>query len=309
MSDDQDRLVSCFCETTGLDPGRARFYLEGSQWDLQTALSSYFDDAPDSHSHSASAPQHLSASRDVGGFRTMHDILASHSNKSSDDDKDEGQEFYAGGSEHASGTVITGPPKKAPTARELAEAVFEAGKRQGAKSVDEESASRPKQPQKFRGTGYRLGETAGNSEKIADDTVEALPEVRRKLTFWANGFCIDDGPLRDGSSDKDRAFIESVTKGQIPDELVSEAQGSEVHVNVEDRREEQYRQPKPVLKPFSGEGHKLGNPDIGDTSVAARGLAATSANVVVAGFSSHMSVDSSQPCTSIQIRLANGTRC
>ena len=52
----------------------------------------------------------------------------------------------------------------------------------------------------------------------------------------------------------------------------------------------------------------LFSPDIGDTSVAARGLAATSANVVVAGFSSHMSVDSSQPCTSIQIRLANGTR-
>ena len=32
---DQDGIIVQFCDTTGTDPARARFYLEGSRWDLQ----------------------------------------------------------------------------------------------------------------------------------------------------------------------------------------------------------------------------------------------------------------------------------
>lgn len=45
---------------------------------------------------------------------------------------------------------------------------------------------------------------------------------------------------------------------QIPMELVHAAQGGEVDINLEDRRNEEYVRSKPKLKAFSGEGRKLG---------------------------------------------------
>ena len=44
----------------------------------------------------------------------------------------------------------------------------------------------------------------------------------------------------------------------IPQELIAAAQGDEVDLNVEDRRQENYAPPKKTLKAFGGEGHKLG---------------------------------------------------
>ena len=41
-------------------------------------------------------------------------------------------------------------------------------------------------------------------------------------------------------------------KGQIPDELVKEAKGGEVHVDMEDHRQEEFVKPKVKAKPFTG---------------------------------------------------------
>ena len=41
-------------------------------------------------------------------------------------------------------------------------------------------------------------------------------------------------------------------KGQIPDELVKEAKGGEVHVDMEDHRQEEFVKPKVKAKPFAG---------------------------------------------------------
>ena len=40
-----------------------------------------------------------------------------------------------------------------------------------------------------------------------------LLQVHNTLTFWKDGFSVDDGPLRTGESDEDRKFIEAVSKG------------------------------------------------------------------------------------------------
>jgi hypothetical protein len=107
-----------------------------------------------------------------GGFRTMHDLVVDHDD--SDEKKDDQpQEFYAGGAEHSSGTVITGP-KRTPNARDMAQTVFNAGRRQGAKVVDEEQLSGKKAPA-FRGTGYRLGETPNDTVKIEDTEISTTP--------------------------------------------------------------------------------------------------------------------------------------
>ena len=64
-----------------------------------------------------------------GGFRTMRDLIAGGQDDSEQEEEDQPQEFYAGGAEHSSGTVITGPSKRNPNPRDMAQAVFNAGKR------------------------------------------------------------------------------------------------------------------------------------------------------------------------------------
>ena len=43
-------------------------------------------------------------------------------------------------------------------------------------------------------------------------------------------------------------------KGQIPPELVKEAKGGEVHVDMEDHRDEEFVKPKVTVRPFQGAG-------------------------------------------------------
>lgn len=35
------------------------------------------------------------------------------------------------------------------------------------------------------------------------------------LTFWRDGFSVDDGPLRTGNSEEDKSFIAAVRKGSV----------------------------------------------------------------------------------------------
>jgi hypothetical protein len=52
----------------------------------------------------------------------------------------------------------------------------------------------------------------------------------------------------------------AVTRGQIPPELTKEAQGGEVHVDMEDHREEEFVRERVAARPFQGEdsvpGHR-----------------------------------------------------
>ena len=45
---------------------------------------------------------------------------------------------------------------------------------------------------------------------------------------------------------------------EIPQELVREARGKEINLNMEDHRANEYVKPKTSVKAFSGEGHMLG---------------------------------------------------
>ena len=43
----------------------------------------------------------------------------------------------------------------------------------------------------------------------------SLLQVRHILTFWKDGFSVDDGPLRTGESPEDKKFIDFVRKGSV----------------------------------------------------------------------------------------------
>lgn len=56
----------------------------------------------------------------------------------------------------------------------------------------------------------------------------------------------------------DRFQKQIPTLSEIPRELVREARGAEVHVKMVDKRTEEFKEPKVIIRPFSGSGFKLG---------------------------------------------------
>ena len=77
--------------------------------------------------------------------------------------------------------------------------------------------------------------------------------------MWRNGFSLDDdGELRAFNDPKNRDFINAVMAGRIPQELVSMAEGGEVHVDMEDHKDEEFQKAKGARKAFTGSGHVMG---------------------------------------------------
>ncbi|XP_065914747.1 NSFL1 cofactor p47-like [Dysidea avara] len=289
---DNQELLKQFRDVTGESEERAKFFLEASGWNLQLAQDTYYEQA------SAQAVPAAS-----GNVASISDY-GSHDNKSAD----EGQNFFAGGSEH-SGQYIQGPPRQ--DGDDLVKNVFSAAKQFGTAVDDENTASGG--VSSFGGAGFRLGDTEGPSEQVAKGTpaFRPPPEAHKVLYFWKNGFSIDSGPLRDSTSDDDREFLKSVMKGEIPQELIKEAKGGKVELTMEDRRSEDYNPPKPKLVAFSGEGRTLGNivpPLVGEIPPAVTIAPPSSVQKTAAPTSAGQHLNQSEPITRLQVKLCDGSR-
>ncbi|KRT82143.1 hypothetical protein AMK59_3770, partial [Oryctes borbonicus] len=155
----------------------------------------------------------------------------------------------------------------------------------------------------FKGTGYKLGQTGNDSETIPGRT-EPTPPAEVAMKLWRDGFSINDGPLRHYSDPSNRDFLDSVRRGEIPSEL---RQGvNEVHLSMEDHRMEEFKQDNlgRYTKPFSGQGHTLGSP----TPATVGAPLEEDKSVNEAHARQLVNLDSSQPTTNLQIRLADGSR-
>merc|ERR1712226_568427 len=140
-----------------------------------------------------------------------------------DSSDEEGQAFYVGGSEH-SGQQVVGPSRGKKPAK-LIQDMFESAKAHGAETVAGASGSSGERPptQTFRGTGYKLGETADDSEVIKDPrgAVGSGPKtVALVLKLWKNGFSVQgDGieeELRSYSDPNNAKLLNAITKGRVP---------------------------------------------------------------------------------------------
>ncbi|KAJ7392114.1 NSFL1 cofactor p47 [Desmophyllum pertusum] len=294
---------------------------------FKVALSSFYDTMGDddivvhgtpqeSQEQPSNRPRQNVQSHTGRNIASLASMQAAEDNHS---DEEEGQAFYAGGSER-SGQQILGPPRKKQTSDDVTQSIFDEAKRHGAEVVADEDIAGPSahhQPA-FKGAGYRLGDTEDEGSK--DEGSKPLPETLSNrlsdsqqttevaLKFWSNGFSVDDGPLRSFDDPANEQFLNSVKRGEIPQELLRLSRRGEVHVNMEDHRHEDYiPPPKPKIQAFTGAGHKLGSPapqvkfshstEQQASSAAASQKAAASTPL-----------DESQPVTNIQIRLADGTR-
>ena len=79
---------------------------------------------------------------------------------------------------------------------------------------------------------------------------------KHKITFWKNGFQIDDGEFRNNTDPENADFLDSISKGRIPRELSSKGV---VDINIEDNRTKDYVKPKVPFNPFGGQSRNLEN--------------------------------------------------
>ncbi|XP_011351990.1 NSFL1 cofactor p47 isoform X2 [Ooceraea biroi] len=231
-------------------------------------------------------------------FGTLNDLQ----HKDSSSDEEEGQAFYAGGSEH-SGQQVLGPGKKK---KDIISDMF--------KSCQEQSiaAEPPKmggqqRPNTFSGTGYKLGQTSSDSEVVIGASADQQSSNGLiVLKLWKDGFTINDSEIRSYDEPENKEFLSAIKRGEIPAEIRQQVQGVELRLDMEDRRHELYIPPKAKVKAFSGKGHMLGSPSPATVGMTvATDPADQAANEAQA--KKELNVDTSKPTTTLQIRLADGS--
>jgi len=197
-----------------------------------------------------------------------------------ENDDDERQAYYAGGNTAAgggSGQEILDPREFMKRARD----------EMGAQSVDAHQAANPAAgTSSFAGTGQSLDGQSAVGEPLA------APAQEHTITFWSNGFSVDDGPLRNAQDPDSAAFLAAVNQGQMPAELMGADGNPEGDVHIIDKSKDEYVPPPP--KPFDGEGQTMR-----DDSAPSTATSVGAAELVV---------DAGQPTTMLQIKLADGTR-
>ncbi|CAA3023937.1 plant UBX domain-containing protein 4-like [Olea europaea var. sylvestris] len=235
-------------------------------------------------------PSKSSSSR-PGGIRTLSD-LNRPSGHDSDSDSDGPQEYYTGGEK--SGMLVQDPSKGNDV-----DAIFDQARQLGAVQGPLENLNPSSSSRSFTGTGRLLsGETAPSAAPQQPESVV------HSIVFWRNGFTVNDGPLRSLDDPENAPFLESIRKSECPKELEPADRRSSVHVNLV-RRDENCPEPEKRQVPFQGTGRTLGSSSATENGVEAtvsvplRTAPSPSAGLVV---------DQSLPSTSIQLRLADGTR-
>ncbi|CBQ73286.1 related to SHP1-potential regulatory subunit for Glc7p [Sporisorium reilianum SRZ2] len=170
----------------------------------------------------------------------------------------------------------------------------------------EPSSSTTSMPGSF---GNRTG--AGNANDEEDDDEDGEGEVAiRNLTFWQDGFSIEDGELLRYDDPAHAQTLAAINSGHAPLDLLNIRFGQQVHVHVHRRTDEKYK--PPPMKAFGGSGNRLGSPAPASFASASRSqppAAAASAASSSAGASAQdFQVDADKPTTQLQIRLGDGQR-
>jgi len=294
----EQELIKKFKEVTGVeDDDQARFYLESHAWDLAAAATTVLEEDPDSPTQDAtsvatnfpnSVANNVSQPKPTEDKKKPKRGITGFSDLASEEDDDEDNvKWYTGGEK--SGLQVQAPKKNKD---QIIDNVMDSAKALGAQLPSEY------QPESttFSGSGYRLGnQPNAKSQPIASSTKK---EIRKSLFMWEDGFSIDDGPLRQFNDPANKAFIDCVMQGKIPPELQSGQ--NEITVDLLDKRGEQYKKPQP--KPFSGSGQTLGR----SSSSVPVPLDTNKNQATNTPYT--IKIDESQPTTSIQIRLHDGSR-
>jgi UBX domain-containing protein 1 len=122
------------------------------------------------------------------------------------------------------------------------------------------------------------------------------------------GFTVNGGPLRAMEDPANAPFMEAIASGMYPEELRPDDPDTPVHVNLVRKEEAWAAPPEPKYTAFSGAGRTLG----GSAGASGSGASGSGAGAAAAAASAPAvgawEVDEAAPVTSIQLRLADGSR-
>ena len=289
----------------------------------------------------------MSKKGDSSGGKPRIATLSSLKESSQQPSRESNQAFYAGGSDGGSGQQILGPAARRGPAdpEEVVREMFRSARAHGGEpAVPGAAPSRSSASNSFLGTGFRLGSDEGSAETtptnpnppvtlgmvqqaLANATAE-LPQAsgigranrfaqssedddepqEMVIKFWRNGFSVDDGPLRAYDDPNNEDFLSSIRHGHVPSELYALAQGSgEINLNMEDHKTEDYVAVKKPVKPFTGEGHRLGSV-VPSSAEAPCTLPPGDLKAAEEAAQSALNLNTNEPHTSIQIRFADASR-
>ncbi|XP_068144785.1 NSFL1 cofactor p47 [Drosophila tropicalis] len=341
-------LIAQFIEITGSDENVASFYLSSCDWDIEQALGNYWStqvdapptptnagqtnnpkvDVPPAAATTTSTKSNASSDSASGSggsasgsgtpkpsstkpkFATLSDM----SKQSSSDE--EHQAFYAGGSDR-SGQQVLGPAKRKNFREQLTD-MMRAAQEQNIAEVgmgpSTSATAAGGGGGQVWGQGMRLGMTendhtavgANRPSSSATGGQENKPVVVLKL--WSQGFSIDGGELRHYDDPQNKEFLETVMRGEIPQELLE--MGRMVNVDVEDHRHEDFKR-QPVPQTFKGSGQQLGSPVaniVTNKGPSAAALSPAEAANQETTARNAINLNSAEPSTTLQIRLADGSR-
>ncbi|KAG0228197.1 hypothetical protein BGW41_003516 [Actinomortierella wolfii] len=343
---DHAELIANFVAVVGATPEQARFYLEANNWNIDAAMSNYYDEpnadvaGHTAHSGASMEQEDYSEIEDdltsptmsstaagkrkattapssgggrKGGIATLRDFSRDESDDGSSEDE-EGQNYFAGGEK--SGVMLQGPPGKKKDASDIVSSLLKKAAEGGSHPHPDDEESAPPKKTYFTGTGMRLGSDEVPSTAVPSSEPQQpvrLEKAVRTLTFWRNGFSIEDGPLIAFNDPAGREILDSLDRGEAPLKVMNVQPGQAVDVRVARRETEDYvPPPKAPPKPFEGTGNRLGglpsagSPSAGTTPGSFPSSSGSNPSNVPAP--SRVEVDPSQPVTSIQIRLADGSR-
>ncbi|KWU45546.1 hypothetical protein RHOSPDRAFT_16297, partial [Rhodotorula sp. JG-1b] len=262
----------------------------------------------------------------------------------SDDDGDEGKDpssFYTGGAK--SGLSVENPDDARRRGggggvSDMLKNILQQARDRlaGGEDAPAAAASGSSSSSFFTGSAHTLGSDETPSTYIPDPTStgaarhggqadeeedEEEEEVAvRHLTFWQDGFSIDDGDLM--RYEEHRELLAAIQAGRAPISLLKVKHDQPVELRIAERRSEPWtRQPPPPQGPFAGSGHRLGAGSPFPEEAASAGtskmpgtLPSASANASASGGGNsaggivEFEVDRNEPTTQIQIRLRNGER-
>ena len=148
----------------------------------------------------------------------------------------------------------------------------------------------------------------------------------RNLTFWRDGFSIEDGPLFQYEAPGNRELLEAIQAGRAPPSLFNIRYNQPLQLVVAQRTTEEYRAPpKKPARACGGSGNRLGSPapeiagsGSGTSSPSMPGGMGRPQGILQGGTTSpartadahqiKFEVDESKPTTNVQLRLGDGTR-
>lgn len=298
-----------FVTVTGAAESIASQYLSRNNNDVEAAINDFY-------ANESSSPVEKSKkqeSKPKSMFQSFSDLRNRGAPADGEDPDD--LNFFTGGEK--SGLEVENPDKKkkTKTSRSLVDDLLrKAEEDSGKPDWREEGNEKKSESNSFTGQGHSLGSieqavesnTFGSSLNSTAGGDQRHEKVTRTITFWKEGFSVDDGKLFKYDDKENQEYLAQLNSGRAPLSLLNVKMFQDVDVNVHKRLEDSYytnQEKKPRTFGFTGQGQRLGSPVPGEI-IPQVNVVEPVAEVEPA----KKEPSAGEGDTSIQIRLTNGER-